>query len=388
MTDIENRLRDELRAEAQRAQPHMLRELRVPRRRRATWAKPWMAPVAAVIAVAAVITGVRFATGDLHTLPAATGQAGMPPFYIVNQGTGPVVVRRSANGAVVARVSPPAGKHFAPVAAASDGRTFVLSAVRGTVLSFYRLHLAADGKPRPPTVLPFTVHQVIAQGKAGYIVSGIGLSPDGTELAVALVPGREGRQGTFTQTARARIEVASLTSGRLHTWTAPAKMIINDLSWENGGRKLAYLSSSQSAQNPPIIRMSILDTGRTGSDLAASSARVTLRTVTPVLAAVITPDGRDVIAWTGLSPESSAAVLCEFSLQTGQRLRVLYRGPGHGDFITYGFLTISADPSGRHLLISGMPVQGSTLLLGRVDNGRFTRLPGVNPSARVAVTAW
>jgi hypothetical protein len=388
MTDIENRLRDELRAEAQRAQPHMLRELRVPRRRRAAWAKPWMAPAAAVIAVAAVITGVRFATGDLHALPAATGQAGMPPFYIVNQGTGPVVVRRSANGTVVARVSPPAGKLFGSVAAASDGRTFVLSAGRGTVLWFYRLHLAANGKPRPLTVLRFTVHQVMTQGKTGYVLGGIGLSPDGTELAVALVPGREGRQGAFTQTARARLEVASLRTGDVHTWTAPAKVIISDLSWENGGRKLAYLSSSLPSQNALIVHMSILDTTSTGSDLAASSARVTLRAATPVLSAVITPGGRDVIAWTGLSPGSSALVLCEFSVRTGQRLRVLYRGPGHGNFITYGFLTISADPSGRHLLISGIPVQGRTLLLGRVDNGRFTRLPGVNPSERVAVTAW
>ncbi len=35
-----------------------------------------------------------------------------------------------------------------------------------------------------------------------------------------------------------------------------------------------------------------------------------------------------------------------------------------------------------------MPVQGSTLLLGRVDNGRFPQLPGVNPSMQMALTAW
>jgi hypothetical protein len=387
MTDIENRLRDELRAEAQRAQPHMLRELRVPRRRRAAWAKSWMAPAAAVISVAAVIAGVRFATGDLQAPPAATAQAGMPPFYVVSQGTGPVVVRRSASGAVVARVSPPPGQHFGSVSAASDGRTFVLSANHGAVTSFYRLHLAANGKPRPLTALRFAVHHAMAQGKAGYILGGIGLSPGGAELAVALVPGREGRQGTFIETARARIEVVSLRTGDMHTWTAPAKMIISDLSWENGGRKLAYLSSSVSPQNPPIARMSVLDTARTESDLAASSVRVTLRG-TPVLAAVITPDGRNVIAWAGRSAGSSAEVLAEFSVRTGQRLRVLYRGPGHGNFITAGFLTISADPSGRHLLISGVPVEGRTLLLGRVDNGRFTRLPGVSPSVQAAFTAW
>ena len=103
MTDIENRLRDELKAEAQRAQPHMLRELRLPPRRRAAWAKPWLVPVAAVIAVAAVITGVRFATSDLHAPPAATAQGALPPFYVTTQSNGRtstmLMIRRSADGA-------------------------------------------------------------------------------------------------------------------------------------------------------------------------------------------------------------------------------------------------------------------------------------------------
>jgi hypothetical protein len=391
MTDIENRLRDELRAEAQRAQPHMLRELRVPRRRRAAWVKSWMAPIAAVIAVAAVIAGTQFAVRDLHAGPAATAPARMPPFYVITQDTGhagvPAVVRRSANGAVVARVSAPAGKIFGWVAAASDGRTFVLSANHGAVVSFYRLRLAADGKPRPLTALPFTLRQATAGEKAGYVITGMGLSPGGMELAVALQSASV-TPAEPTGTARAAIEVALLSTGRWHVWTAPAKVVIGNLSWENGGRKLAYLSASFPSQNSAVVQMSVLDTARTGSDLAASSARVTLRAATPVLAAVITPDGRNVIAWGGLSPGSSAVVLCEFSVRTGQLLRVLYRGPGHGNFITYGFLTISADPSGRHLLISGMPLESSTLLLGRVDNGRFTRLPGVNPSVQVAFNAW
>src|ERR1700730_1962032 len=387
MTDIENRLRDELRAEAQRAQPHMLRELRVPRRRRAAWAKPWMAPVAAVIAIAAVITGVRFATGDLHVLPAATGQTGMPPFYVITQGTdpgAPAMVRRSASGAAVARVSPPAGKIFGSVAAASNGRTFVLLASHGAMFWFYRLDLTAGGQVRSLNALPLTVRP----GPAGNVVPGLGLPPDGPDLAGALHPTSAIQPAQPVGTARAAIEVASLTTGHQHTWTAPAEVGVGDLSWKNGGRKLAYLSVSLPSQNPPIAWMSVLDTASSGSDLAASSARVTLRAAPPAQAAVITPDGRNVIAWTALSPGASDVVLCEFSVRTGQLLRVLYRGPGHGNFITHGFLTISADPSGRHLLISGMPLEGSTLLLGRVDNGRFTQLPGVNPSVQMASTAW
>src|SRR5450759_2170987 len=200
MTDIENRLRDELRAEAQRAQPHMLRELRLPPRRRVALARPWLAPLAAVIAVITVITGVRLMVGGLPARPAAAAQGVMPGFYVVTQSNGraalPAVVRRSANGAVVMRVAAPSGEQFQQVTAASDGRTFVLSAVSGSranrVFRFYRLRLAADGRPGPLTALPLSVRS----GNDLYYVSGIALSPGGRELAVAVVGGRSRRQGS------------------------------------------------------------------------------------------------------------------------------------------------------------------------------------------------
>src|ERR1039457_4724447 len=222
MTDIENRLRDEFRAEAQRAQPYMLRELRLPPRRRVALARPWLAPLAAVIAVITVITGVRLMVGGLPARPAAAAQGVMPGFYVVTQSNGraalPAVVRRSANGAVVMRVAAPSGEQFQQVTAASDGRTFVLSAVSGSranrVFRFYRLRLAADGRPGPPTALPLSVRS----GNDLYYVSGIALSPGGRELAVAVVggafeaPGKQGISGAVMP-GRARIEVASLRTG-------------------------------------------------------------------------------------------------------------------------------------------------------------------------------
>src|ERR1039457_3506863 len=140
MTDIENRLRDEFRAEAQRAQPYMLRELRLPPRRRVALARPWLAPLAAGIAVIPVITHVRLMAGGLSpglaARPAAAAQGVMPRFCVVPLSDGraalPAVVRRSANGAVVMRVAAPSGEQFQQVTAASDGRTFVLSAVSGS----------------------------------------------------------------------------------------------------------------------------------------------------------------------------------------------------------------------------------------------------------------
>ncbi len=405
MTDIENRLRDELRAEAQRAQPHMLRELRLPPRRRVALARPWLAPLAAVIAVITVITGVRLVVGGLPAPPAAAAQGVMPRFYVVTQSNGraalPAVVRRSANGAVVMRVAAPSGEQFQQVTAASDGRTFVLSAVSGSranrVFRFYRLGLAADGRPGPLTALPLSVRS----GNDLYYVSGIALSPGGRELAVAVVGGAfeaPGKQGlsAAVMPGRARIEVASLRTGELRTWTASPGTgfpVRSGLSWADHGRRLAYLSDTLPGLLRPQdagVRMHLLDTARPGRELTGSSALVPLRTAGAVIGpALITDNGSRVIAWIGPSPLSAPVVLGEFSARTGQLLRVLYRGPGNGvgDYLTDGYL-LAADPSGRHVLVSGMTVRGSTLLLGRVDNGRFTRLPSPSPSFQLVEAAW
>jgi hypothetical protein len=404
MTDIENRLRDELRAEAQRAQPHMLRELRVPRRRRVALATPWLAPVAAVIAVIAVITGVRLMVGGPPARPAAAAQAEMPQFYVAVQSNGQtssLMIRRSANGAVVMRVAAPSGEQFQQVTAASDGRTFMLSAVSGSranrVFRFYRLRLAADGRPGPLTALPLRVRS----GSDLYYVSGIALSPGGRELAVAEegetfeTPGKQGLSG-LVMPSRARIEVASLRTGELRTWTAPPQAgfpLLSGLSWADHGRRLAYLSDTLPGLLQPQdagVRMHLLDTARPGRELAGSSTLVPLRTAGAVIgSALITDNGSRVIAWIGPSPLSAPVVLGEFSARTGQLLRVLYRGPGNGvgDYLTNGYL-LAADLSGRHVLVSGATVRGSAPLVGRVDNGRFTALPVPSPGFQLVEAAW
>ena len=401
MTDIENRLRDELRAEAQRAQPYMLRELRLPPRRRMALARPWLAPLAAVIAVITVITGVRLLAGGLPAQQAAAAQGVLPKFYVVTQPNGqtalPAVIRRSAGGGVVMRVAAPSGEQFQQVTAASDGRTFVLSAVSGLranrVFRFYRLRLAADGQPGPLTVLPLSVRS----GSDLYYVSGIALSPGGRELAVAVVGGISGTADLsgLVVAGRARIEVASLRTGELRTWIAPPETGIpslSGLSWADQGRRLAYLAKLPGLLRPGDagVRMYLLDTARPSRELASSSALVPLRTAGAVIdSALITDNGSRVIAWVGPSPLSTPLILGEFSARTGQLLRVLYRGPGNGvgDFPIDGYV-LAADPSGRHVLISWLTVRATVLLVGRVDNGRLTALPSPSPSFPLVNAAW
>ena len=229
MTDIEQRLREELKAAASSAQPYMLRELTLPSRRRGAGAPGWLAPVAAVIAVIAVIVGVQviFRAARSGPRPAATGT--MPQFYVSVLPQGTAVVAHSATGAVISRVVIP-GAHIERVTGAPDDRTFALSVFSGSgageVTRFYAFHLTAGGRPGRLEVLPLSVRA----GSAGYDVNSIALSPDARSLAVAVVPASlEGTRPTAAH--RSRIEIATLGTGAVRTWVAASETNVSDLSW-------------------------------------------------------------------------------------------------------------------------------------------------------------
>jgi len=391
MTDIEERLRGELKAAAGRAQPHLLRELTPPPPGRLRGSARWLAPVAAVLAVALVVLGVR---AILRAGPAGPGPAGpaqLPRFYVaVAPGSRDAVVARSATGAVISRVVIP-GATVGWVSAASDDRTFALSASTGSgaaeVTRFYQVRLSAGGRPGGLTVLPLTVRA----GSAGYGVNGIALSPDGSRLAVAVVPAAL-LSNRPSAAHRSRIEIATLGTSAAGTWVGPAYLNISNLSWTDGGRRLGYLSDYLRGfpRRPDVTRMYLLDPSRPGQDqeLSASSSAVALRTGTaPIDSALLTAAGHAVIAWAGPAAGSSAEILAEYSAATGQRTRVLYRGPGHGDFVVQGEL-LSTDPSGRHLLVGYLTARGDHLVLARLDNGRLTVLPSLVRSLQPTRAAW
>jgi len=388
MTEIEERLRAELKAAAAQAQPHLLRELTLPARRRSRRSARWLAPAAAVLAVAIVVLGVRIALRPAPPGPA--GRAGLlPQFYVaVPPWTHGAIVARSRTGATLSRIEVP-GARVSGVSAAADDRTFALSASSGSgaaeVTRFYLVHLSASGRPGGLTVLPLAVHA----GAAGYDVTGMALAPDGSRLAVAVVPlALEGMHPTPAH--RSRIEITAPGLGAARAWVAPAEVNISHLSWATGGQRLGYLSEDVRGlpRQVPVTRVNVLDTTRPGPDLTTSSRSVTLRTGTsPVDAALISPSGDSAIAWVGPPAHGNAEVLAEYSMRTGQRQRVLYRGPGHGNFIVQADV-LSADPSGRHLLVNFLTATGNRMLLARVDNGQFTGLPVPGHSLLPTQAAW
>ncbi|MGH3204617.1 MAG: hypothetical protein ACRDP5_21595, partial [Streptosporangiaceae bacterium] len=118
MPAIENLLREELKDEAQKIRPELLRPLRVPAPRH-RW-RPRMLPLAAAAAVIAVITagalvaGLTTAHKPATHKPAVSGSTpgGLPHFYVTTS-SGPggrgiqAVVRGSASGKVTGTVPVP-----------------------------------------------------------------------------------------------------------------------------------------------------------------------------------------------------------------------------------------------------------------------------------------
>ena len=124
MPDLENLLREELRHEAQKVQPELLRPLQVPTRQ-PSW-RPRLLPFAAAAAVIAVITAGALVAGLITAhkpaarKPAVSGSApaGLPRFYVTTSsgpggprdtGGGPRVRQREGHRYRPCAVGPPCG---------------------------------------------------------------------------------------------------------------------------------------------------------------------------------------------------------------------------------------------------------------------------------------
>jgi hypothetical protein len=412
MSDLEDRLRAGLRAEAQRTQPQHLRELQVPARRRGA-PRRWLAPAAALVAVAVIATVIGVVAGGRHDsgpvrrslsaspAPSATAPApaAMPSFYVATTaGQSPrLMVRASASGAIIDdSVTLPDVPGVLPddrspvvvglVAAAANDRTFVISVHReqvaagsATITWFYRLTLNPDGTLSGLHKLPLT----IAPGAGPYQAYAMALSPDGGTLAVAVdvVPGNQTRQPA---TGHASIEVVSLRTGARRAWTAPASTELQNLSWVSG-TTLGFSSLPASRYGTTSYQVRTLDTAGPAGDLMSRSRPVPLAAPGPVESALLTDGGRIVVAFAAAPP---GVVLAEYSARTGRRVRVLATVPAGAKSGATGTVW-SADPSGQHLLIGGfettglpvpppggyLPSAGDGEYFGRVDDGRFTPLP-------------
>jgi hypothetical protein len=415
MPDIENLLREELKHEAQKVQPELLRPLQVPIRR-PSW-RPRLLPFTAAAAVIAVITAGALVAGltaahqpGAHK-PAVSGSApaGLPRFYVTTS-SGPdgrgiqAVVRASASGQVTGTVPVPSaipvewadsGGTF--VTAAADGRSFIIGVQGGQEptnpgldLRLFRFAISAAGKPGHLT-------ELAADPVRDQTTEGIALSPDGKLLAVSLMDDDSPADPV------AAIQVIDLATGAIRTWTAPAHSVYipGPPSWADGSRVIAFtwLRSTQSGLMAAPRGIRLLDTAAPGDNLVAGTLIVPRGVVAAgsIVSAQITPAGRDVIVvtWRDLTPQASTHVVvvqfAELQASTGRLVRLLRTETAQydqGDVVTGedSLGVLSLESQGRYALVQGS--QFGWLDVGGPDPGGFTPLPAVPADQYVNFAAW
>jgi hypothetical protein len=412
MTDVEDRLRHDLRKRAERAQPGSIRPLRIPPATRRSKARYWLAsarrsktarlvaPATAMVAVIGIIAGVWMAGHPTGNRPAAAGSsAGMPKYYVtlstvltgrpvrVNgftlAGTGPgsvaAIVRDSLTGArldtvLVLRVG--RGENWPQsatwITAAANDRVFAI----GAGSHAYILRLRLDGKVEGLSPLPAAMSKTISG--SGHLAV---LSPAGTELA-------------FTNWTDDQLTVVTLATGATRTWRARPGFV-NALQWPGIGNKVFVLSGGQPGL--PTEQFRLLDVGGAGGSVLADSRLVYspppfIRDGYVIAAPMITPSGNllflahSVYTKRG-GVETTACRVVEFSSGARRLLRVLYRA--HAPSSTVGFFppcgVVSVGPKGLNLLIEDF---GYGRGYGRLDGSRITALPGWAADDQWPQAAW
>jgi hypothetical protein len=390
----------------------------------------WLAPAAAIAAVLGVVAGVSLAGRGSGKLPAAAASpepAGTMPRYYVNvyqNYTGPqaqhavtlAVVHDSATGAALATVRVPTLTGWRGeteglrITAAGDDRTFVITetaqraagtavkhgvpAVFKNVARFYLLRVAADGRSASLSPLPDRMGNLS--------VDDVALSADGGKLAVAAQSCKSSDSCAFTG-----IRVITLVTGGATDWTASVPGAVWDLSWA-GDNYLAFQWQTQTGGDEERL----LDvSGNTGGNLLAAqqiapavtapapASTPTPRTGSPGpivqygygMPALITEDGK-VVVTTAIQAipgddgrDTVIERIVELSAATGKQLTVLYTTTGR-DVITGpgtypGCSVLSLGPTGAQPLVGCSPAGGRFtfgrfFMLGRVENGKLTALPG------------
>jgi hypothetical protein len=377
MASLEDRLRSELRHIADSADEASFRPLRVPARRRSQGLVRWLAPVAAMAAIVAVIAGVNVAR-----FPAPQSAiTGMPPYYVTvdyvtvdHTEKATATVHASATGKALSSVQLPTARNvptgqliFWSISAAANDQTFLIQQVR----QLFVLSLGADGRSARLSEVPVSLLPTAS----------VAISPDGSTAAIESMPSCRTTEVSPGCTST-EIQLVSLDTGATtRTWSTRALAAQSTwISWTRASQIL-FLWPGLGPESPQPASLRLLDVGAPGSNLLAARA-VPMRggnePSSPVPYAFLTPDGKTVI-FSAVTSDSAVGIQAA-SARTGTSLYVLGQ---HTWAQTATCNVLSLGPAGLHALVL---CGGLSVFLGRVDNGRFTRLPGITDSYGVA--AW
>ena len=376
----------------------------------------WFAPLAAAAAVVVLVVGSATASSWLGKpgnapsgAPAtASSYAGVPAYYVALGNPSLAVVRATATGKTLVRIT--THVPFVGVTGAADDRTFVLDAQRQvmgpTVLwpqqpKFYLLKLTASGAEKSFTRL------ALPTLPKGVSVTGLALSPDGSKLAVEVDTQINENPGLL------EIRVYTLATGAYRTWFTNGSTDPEDsggftgsgvdgaatISWGADGTTLAF--DWQNQANETGVRL--LDTAASGDNLITDSrlaaTEFTLTAKSPPMSppdyispcvtdAIMSADGSSVVCGYDTGTLRSAnsyrttTGFIRYSTKTGKPAQVYgvstFNGQSGGDISVWW-----TNATGK-TLIGGIGTP-SGIRVGVITGQTFTPLPG---SAGLGTVAW
>jgi len=361
MTRTEDRLADALRAKAATVRADRHRPLPEPSRSRARHrAGIWLAPLAAATAVVLVaVTAILLTHLYPRTKPsvpqAPSPVSATPKYYAEFWNGGQVMIRSTATGKVVRWAPEPAGVFGMILSAGPDGRTFYMgTAAQRSVNAIYSFRLTASGAVTPMRKIDGGV-----VGSTGEMVYGLAVSPDGTELAVAVAGARYGLAQTLV--------VIDLRTGAHHVWQGGLPLWenhlyegvnIQDLSW-SGNQRVDFVTSWCGNEffaycGPKTAQVRAVNVASGGGSLAASTVVLgDLARFPKITSMVADQQGHltimQVAGWSVRTGTVATVTVEQVSAADGSVQRVLYRRRVTVDANLDGSLI--ADPSGQHLLL-------------------------------------
>ena len=377
---------------------------------RSRWSA-FLAPAAAATAVLAVTaTAVVIADAQSRHHQAASGSAldQLPQYYLTmpnardataGNGWSSIVVKDTRTGAVVLKARPPAPYHsFAGITGAADDRSFVLAARAASgsitapsqdIVKLFRARLNPAERTLRMTPLPIPLFTSSAE------VDGIALSPNGTELAVAMQTGRSHHELV--------IRLYSLGGQVLKTWHSPGilgNFWLNpaNMSWTRTGVLAINWTFYARNYRHDESGLWLLSTSTAGGRLVNQSRRVVsydkeLNGFAPWGDGLVSPDGSTMIvpmlSLTDRGLRGDTGKIQEFSAATGQPTRTLwpvYFGGRDAPHRIPGEVVMWSNASGSVLVaqanvVSGRRSDGQTAM-GVISGKHFTPIPGA-PSTKL-----
>jgi hypothetical protein len=426
MNQLEEKLAAALRDTGEEISPHSVPPLRLrgaPRRitlpRLPHRWMAWLAPLAAAAAVAAVVATSLAISATFHGHTRDTGPAAaprwngapigprsalrkVPPYFVTLPPQALVyartaTVRSTLTGRVLARVSPPRPyKVFTWVSGTADNRTFVLAAQRWWHIASGQAGARAQERDNttPTVFFRLTFHPATGTAQLTRLalpekilatdLGGMGVSPDGTRLALDF---------------RKTIQIVTLTTGAIRTWTRPGPGWIGNwkpegqiFSWSADGRYLAF--QVWEGHYDETMRVLVLDTTAPGTSLAAAKVILTYPYRSGYGTFVtsntfLTPDGTRIVTATVFyrkPPRPGYTQITEYSVRTGKPVlsqdrfsssvgwqEVLWASPD-------GSALVVSDPRGKK---DSYGDRGN--VLGVLAGNRFTPIPhGTGAATEIA----